>query len=176
MTHASGAQDPTEAPGPGDRGWFQPPDRLPGADAESAQNGPGALDGVGDAGNPEDTAVFLRPGTVETEPSEQISVIRPAERSDDNELPTAIQPPLARRTYPQERDRPADITRPELILDDTVTDIAGSRGGRIRARLWPRMAAPHLRTPTARRPASPASPARRATRFSARNPPRGPTC
>ena len=103
MTQASGAQDPTEARGPGDRGWFQPLDRPPAADAGDAQN--------------------------ETQPSKQISVIRPAERSDDNEPPTAIQAPLARKADPQKPKRPAEITRPQLILDATVIDIAGSRGG-----------------------------------------------
>ena len=128
MTDASRAQDPTEARGPGDRGWFQPLDRPPAADVEGAQNGPGAV--PGGTGEPEETAAFLRQGTIETQPSEQISVIRPAEQADDNELPTAVQAPLARSADPRERDRPADITRPELILNDTVVDIAGSRGGR----------------------------------------------
>src|ERR1700749_473738 len=103
MTQASGAQDPTEARGPEDRGWFQPPNRPPAADAGDTQN--------------------------ETQPSKQISVIRAAERSDDNEPPTAIQAPLARKADPQKPKRPVDITRPQLILDDTVIDIAGSRGG-----------------------------------------------
>ena len=151
MTHASGAQDPTEARAPGDRGWFQPLDRPPAADAESAQNGPGAgLDGADNADNPEETAVFLRPGTIETQPSGQVSVIRPAERSDDNELATAIQAPLARSSDPQERDRPADITRPELTLYNTMVDIAGRVAAGILARPRPQMAAPHPRTPPSR--------------------------
>jgi hypothetical protein len=97
--------------------------------------------------------VFLRLRAIETQPSEQVSVIRPAERSGDDELPTAIQAPLIRSADPQEpdrepatavrepvagagtakfppRDRPPDITRPQLILDDTMIDIAGSRAGR----------------------------------------------
>ena len=48
----------------------------------------------------------------------------------DDELPTAIQAPLARSADQRERDRPADATRPEIVLDDTMIDIAGSRGGR----------------------------------------------
>src|SRR5438445_5726018 len=137
MTHASGAQDPTEARGPGDRGWFQPLNRPPAADAGGAQNGPGAvLGGTGEpgpddgarraqasdpqagTGDPEDTAVYQRPRPAapragsETQASEQVSVIRPAERSDNDKLPTAIQAPLARSVDQQEPDRePATAVR-----------------------------------------------------------------
>ena len=167
--------------------------------------------------DPEETAVFPRlrmidPQAEEGEPSvpEQPSVTGGAERSGDYELPTAIQAPLARTADPQEPgsepptaarepvaeggtaksppgDRPADITRPQLILDDTMVDMAGLRGG------WnprqngtagageapladgaaPPTATPNPPTPAARRPARPR---REAARFSDRNPLRGPTC
>ena len=112
----------------------------------------------GDA-DPEETAVFPRlrmidPQADEGEPSvpEQPSVTGGAERTGDYELPTAIQATLVRTADPQEPgsepptaarepvaeggtaksppgDRPADITRPQLILDDTMVDMAGLRGG-----------------------------------------------
>src|SRR6266568_2101420 len=51
--------------------------------------------------------------------------------AEAGEPPTAVQTPAAGPgipTFPS-ADRPADITRPQLILDDTVVDIGGLRGG-----------------------------------------------
>jgi hypothetical protein len=203
MTHASGAQDQTEARESGVRGWFQPliqpreadaegsgtdfhavPGRTgergeaagqqsgtevgedeaddtsgeiaddqaeaasPGDDADdlAERDGPpaGDIGGQGTAeasdtqvGHPEETAVFPRLRVSETlaaasEPvaPDHASGAVSAERSGDDELPTAIQAPLAESGAPKvpPGDRPADITRPQLILDDTVVDMAGLRG------------------------------------------------
>jgi hypothetical protein len=53
------------------------------------------------------------------------------EAGETGEPPTAVQVPAARPSGPKfpPGDRPADITRPQLILDDTVVDIGGLRGG-----------------------------------------------
>jgi hypothetical protein len=121
-------------------------------DTEASETAAGADD-------PEETAVFPRLRAIEmqdeaSEPPapEQASVTERAERSGDDDLPTAIQVPLTRSAGTREPggeppaavrepaaaagsakfppgDRPADITRPQLILDDTLVDIAGLRGG-----------------------------------------------
>ena len=67
---------------------------------------------------PEETAVFPR-----------LRMIDPQEPG--SEPPTAAREPVAEggTAKPPPGDRPADITRPQLILDDTVVDMAGWRGG-----------------------------------------------
>src|SRR5437763_9574157 len=213
MTHASGAQDQTEARKSGVRGWFQPPaadaggsetdsgavpDRIgePGeaagqksgaevgdaedetgdardetSDADGAvrdardqtaddqdeapssgddlaeRDGPpaGDIGGQGTAeapdtqvGVPEETVVFprLRAGETMAAAGEPVAPAQAsgaisAERSGDDEPPTAIRGPLAGTGAPKvpPDNRPPDITRPQLILDDTVVDMAGLRGG-----------------------------------------------
>src|SRR6266566_1826344 len=146
-TQASGAQDQAEAREPGARGWFQPPGRPPaadpqaeGGDQEDTAGSPhtDVSDPVAGAGDPDATAVFLRLQVIEAQAEvgeppaqDQASVSRSAERPGDDELPTAIQASLAGTDAPEHpaRGRPADITRPQLILDDTVVDMAGLRGG-----------------------------------------------
>ena len=117
MTDAVGAQDQAEVGKPGTRGWFQPPSPPPAADAGSDQE-----QDTAEVGDPEETAAFPRLPTRETltQASDPVApdlapVTRAAERSGDDELPT--------------RDRPADITRPQLVLDDTMVDIAPADGG-----------------------------------------------
>jgi len=137
----------------------QPADGLGEQETAETSDTP-AGDPDAEAGDPEETAVFprLRVSETQTEAGEpaapdQASGAGPAERSGDDELPTAIQAPLARpaglRAADSEpptavrepaagtgapkvppRDRPADVTRPQLILDDTVVDMAALRGGR----------------------------------------------
>jgi hypothetical protein len=132
MTDASGRKDQVEGREPGVRGWFQPPTPPPAADTRSDEKPDTA-----EVGDPEATAVFPRllarerlAGDSEPAGPDLASVTRPAERSGDDELPTAIQaPPAAGAPEPTPRGRPADITRPQLILDDTMVDMAGPRGG-----------------------------------------------
>src|SRR2546423_624931 len=51
MTHASGAQDQTEARKSGVRGWFQPPIQPPAADAGGSETDSGAVpDRTGEPG------------------------------------------------------------------------------------------------------------------------------
>src|SRR6266516_520148 len=148
-TQASGAQDQdqAEAREPGARGWFQPLGRPPaadpqaeGGDQEDTAGSPhtDVSDPVAEAGDPDATAVFPRLQVIEAQAEvgeppaqDQASVSRAAERPGDDELPTAIQASLAGTDAPEHpaRDRPADITRPQLILDDTVVDMTGLRGG-----------------------------------------------
>src|SRR5438067_2823042 len=89
-------------------------------------------------GVPEETVVFPRLRAGETmagagEPvaPAQASGAISAERFGDDEPQTAIQTPLAGTGAPKvpPDNRPPDITRPQLILDDTVVDVAGLRGG-----------------------------------------------
>jgi Dolichyl-phosphate-mannose-protein mannosyltransferase len=132
MTHASGRKDQAEGREPGARGWFQPLTPPPAADAGTDEKPDTA-----EVGDPEATAVFSRllaserlAGDSEPAGPDLASVTRAAERSGDDELPTAIQaPPAAGAPGLTPRDRPADVTRPQLILDDTVVDMAGLRGG-----------------------------------------------
>src|SRR5947207_10177749 len=120
MTDASGRKDQVEGREPGVRGWFQPPTPPPAADTRSDEKPDTA-----EVGDPEATAVFPRllaserlAGDSEPAGPDLASVTRPAERSSDDELPTAIQaPPAAGAPEPTPRGRPADITRPQLILD-----------------------------------------------------------
>jgi Dolichyl-phosphate-mannose-protein mannosyltransferase len=132
MTDASGRKDQVEGREPGVRGWFQPSAPPPAADAGTDED----LD-TAEVGDPEATAVFPRLLASErlaeaSEPAgpDLASVTRPAERSGNDELPTAIQaPPTAGAPELTPRGRPADVTRPQLILDDTMVDMAGLRGG-----------------------------------------------
>jgi 4-amino-4-deoxy-L-arabinose transferase-like glycosyltransferase len=87
--------------------------------AGTASSAPGSAARVDGDNNPEDAG-----GTSRLRAS--------ATRPDTSEPPTAIQAPAARPGAPKfpPPDRPADITRPQLILDDTLVDIGGLRGGR----------------------------------------------
>src|SRR6266571_5307295 len=152
MTHASEAQHQTEAREPEVRGWFQPPSQPPAADAGGSRgdaNHAAADVGSADAddSSPADAddsspaAGAGAPPAPADEPAAETSDSRdttayPQAEADEpaaeaGEPPTAVQTPAAGPgipTFPS-ADRPADITRPQLILDDTVVDIGGLRGG-----------------------------------------------
>src|SRR6266568_568965 len=151
MTHASEAQHQTEAREPEVRGWFQPPSQPPAADAGGSRgdaNHAAADVGSADADDSSPAAGAGAPPAPADEPAAETSDSRdttayPQAQADElaaeaeepaaeaGEPPTAVQTPAAGPgipTFPS-ADRPADITRPQLILDDTVVDIGGLRGG-----------------------------------------------
>jgi len=136
MTHASGSQDQPEARDPDFRGWFQPPARPPAAEEKGSRDGPAGgscadTDGAAEPGDPEETAVFPRLPDSQTQADTSEPPAAPIQAFDD-EPASAAQAPDAGPAPPElpRRNRPVDITRPQLILDDTMVDITGSRDGR----------------------------------------------
>src|SRR5690349_6926704 len=129
MTRASDTQDQEGARRPGSRGWFQPTGHPP---AEADTPGP-------DSGEPTapipvraaaPSAPSAEPGEDELPTAEQAPLARPAvPRGDDGDLPdetTAFPrvPPPGTTPKNSPADRPPDITRPQLVLDDTMVDMA----------------------------------------------------
>src|SRR2546430_132694 len=102
MTHASGAQDQTEARKPGVRGWFQPP----AADARGSETDSGAVpDRIGEPGEAAGQKSGAEVGDAEDEAGD------------------------ARDPRPPRKTPPPDLPRPRLIRDDPGFDRAGWRGG-----------------------------------------------
>jgi len=165
MTQASGARDDQAEAGETQvRGWFQPLSRA-------AATGAGDPGGPGSSASDDADHACADMGNGPAEAS-QTQVSAPPVDIGGSEDTSAAEPATP-KTRPA--DRPADITRPQLILDDTVVDMVALRGG---SDSHGGTSPAHISKPSPADIGKPSAgkPARRAARFSVPNLLRGLTC